>query len=103
MIVDQETGEWEAIPNPALDAMGGAGTQAAQYIAGLGAGKVVSGHFGPNAHLALNAAGIAMYTASGGSVESAMEELKAGNLQQVSGPTVGRKTGSGGRRGMGRR
>ena len=33
IIVDTETRAWEAFPNPAADARGGAGTQAAQFLA----------------------------------------------------------------------
>ena len=48
-IVDTESDEWEAFENPALSASGGAGVQAAQFIARHGAQAVVSGAFGPNA------------------------------------------------------
>jgi len=39
--------------NPAMQAMGGAGIQAAQLIGNLGAKVVISGNFGPNAFIAL--------------------------------------------------
>ena len=35
-IVDVETGEWQAFDNPALSASGGAGVQAAQFVARQG-------------------------------------------------------------------
>ena len=96
IIVDTETNAWEASPNPAINARGGAGTQAAQFIANQGAQAVISGHFGPNAFEALEAAGIKMYAAAGGRVESVVEEFSSGQLKQV---TVPGKSGHHGGRG----
>ena len=62
-LVDSETGEWTAHENPALSASGGAGVQAAQFIAKLGARAVVSGAYGPNAFDTLSLAKIEMYLA----------------------------------------
>ena len=96
IFVDTETKAWEASPNPAINASGGAGTQAAQFIANQGAQAVISGHFGPNAFEALEAAGIKMYAAAGGRVESVVEEFSSGQLKQV---TVPGKSGHHGGRG----
>jgi predicted Fe-Mo cluster-binding NifX family protein len=88
VIVDTNTMEWESHPNPAVGASGGAGTQAAQYIAHQGARAAVSGDFGPNAYSALNAAGIAMYLLGASqTVREAIEHFKAGQLAHVSAPT----------------
>ncbi len=43
MIVDSETMEYEAMPNPSVCASGGAGIQAAQTVAGTGVRVVVGG------------------------------------------------------------
>ena len=64
-IIDVETGKWKAYENPALSASGGAGVQAAQFIAKHGAQAIVSGAFGPNAFDTLAAAEIEMYLAPG--------------------------------------
>ena len=96
IFVDAETDAWEASPNPAINARGGAGTQAAQFIANQGAQAVISGHFGPNAFEALEAAGIKMYAAAGGRVESVVEEFSSGQLKKV---TVPGKSGHHGGRG----
>ena len=86
--VDTETSAWEAHANPAMDAAGGAGTQAAQFVAGLGAKAVISGDFGPNAYLALQAADIAMYLlGAGGTARAVAEAFKDGQLERVAGPT----------------
>jgi predicted Fe-Mo cluster-binding NifX family protein len=100
VFVDAETGEWEGLPNAAINASGGAGVQAAQFVAGQGAQAVISGDFGPNAFAALNAAGIEMFVAHEGTVKELVEKFKAGELQQVSVATrrVGRRHGRGGGR-----
>ena len=61
LIVDPDTLEWQAQPNPGVGAPGGAGTLAAQFASNQNVSSVISGDFGPNAYNALQAAGIAMY------------------------------------------
>ena len=97
IFVDTETHAWEASPNPAIDARGGAGTQAAQFIANQGAQAVISGHFGPNAFEALDAAGIKMYAAAAGRVESVVEEFSSGRLKKVTVPAASGHHGGRGR------
>jgi len=90
LIVDTETMQWEAFPNPGVNAAGGAGTMAAQFAAEKKANAVISGDFGPNASHALTAAGILMFLYKGnGSVRDAVELFKTGDLQQVNAPTAG--------------
>ena len=89
-IVDTESGEWEAFENPALSSSGGAGVQAAQFIAKQGAHTVVSGAFGPNAFDTLAAAEIDMYLAPGNESHAAAEILemfKAGQLRKAEAAT----------------
>jgi predicted Fe-Mo cluster-binding NifX family protein len=97
IFVDTETHAWEASPNPAIDARGGAGTQAAQFIANQGAQAVISGHFGPNAFEALDAAGIKMYAAAAGRIESVVEEFSSGQLKKVTVPGASGHQGGRGR------
>ena len=97
IFVDTETHAWEASPNPAIDARGGAGTQAAQFIANQGAQAVISGHFGPNAFEALDAASIKMYAAAAGRVESVVEEFSSGQLKKVTVPGASGHQGGRGR------
>jgi predicted Fe-Mo cluster-binding NifX family protein len=97
ILVDTETHAWEASPNPAIDARGGAGTQAAQFIANQGAQAVISGHFGPNAFEALDAAGIKMYAAAERRVESVVEEFSSGQLKKVTVPGASGHQGGRGR------
>jgi len=85
-LVDSETGEWNAHANPALSASGGAGVQAAQFIARLGAQAVISGAYGPNAADTLSSAGIEMYFAPADETLTAAQVLalfKAGKLSKA--------------------
>ncbi len=87
IVVDTETRAWEAFPNPAAEARGGAGTQAAQFLANQGVEAVVSGHFGPNAFTALDAASIQMYSAQDGQAETLVDDFLAERLVRVTGST----------------
>jgi predicted Fe-Mo cluster-binding NifX family protein len=110
VIVDPETMEYEAVPNQSADASGGAGIQAAQTVALKGAGVVVTGHAGPNAIQALEAAGIRIMTGASGTVSDAIEQYRDGRLdsgtaESDAGTGSGASTGGagmGGGRGGGR-
>ena len=105
VVVDAETEEWRAYPNPAINASGGAGVQAAQFIAGHGAQVAISGDFGPNAYNALAAGGIQMFLAPAGDLLTARELLtryRKGELKQVTAPTGPGHHASGTVRGGGR-
>ena len=101
LIVDSETMQFEAIPNMASGAMGGAGIQAAQIIAGKGVKALITGNVGPNAFQALSAAGIQIITGAYGTVREAVEKYKKGELKGISAPTVGGHFGMGTGRGRG--
>ncbi len=88
LVVDTDTNQHEAYPNPGVNASGGAGAQAAQFVAAHHAEAVISGDFGPNAYDALQAAGISMYLYGDTyNASEAIERFKAGLLQQVGSPT----------------
>jgi predicted Fe-Mo cluster-binding NifX family protein len=104
LIVDVETMQYEAIPNMAAGATGGAGIQAAQTIANKGAKVLVTGNVGPNAFQALSAAGIEIVTGASGTVRDTVEKFKKGELRKTGAPTVGGHFGMGrGRGGSGGR
>ena len=95
LIVDLESMEWQAVTNPALNTSGGAGIQAAQFVADQECDAVVSGNFGPNAYNALKTAGLPMYLF--GSCQTPSEviaQYKAGQLEQLSSPSGVRGRGS---------
>jgi predicted Fe-Mo cluster-binding NifX family protein len=85
-LVDDETGEWTVHENSAHSAAGGAGVQAAQFVAKLGARAVISGAFGPNAFDTLSPAAIDMYIVPAGETLTASDALalfKAGKLSKA--------------------
>ena len=100
VFVDIETEAWQAYANPARDASGGAGIQAAQFISENGAQAAISGDFGPKAYNALAAGGIQMFLAPASEPLTARELLarfQKGQLKQVSAPTHQTPSGKGGR------
>jgi predicted Fe-Mo cluster-binding NifX family protein len=100
LLIDTETGSVERLANPAVGAAGGAGIQAAEYIVRQGAQAVLTGNVGPNAFDVLDAAGIAVYLVSGGTVAEAVAAYRAGELTQARGASARPHSGSG--RGRGR-
>ena len=86
LIVDTETDEWQGYTNPAADAPGGAGIQAAEFVARQGAEAAISGAFGPKAYAALAAANVAMYRAEPGLATDLVQKLKDGELELVESP-----------------
>jgi len=99
VIVDSETLQFEAVPNLASGATGGAGIQAAQTIANKGVKVLVTGNVGPNAFQALSAAGIDIITGASGTVKEAVEKFRKGELRKTDAPTVGDHFGAGRGRG----
>ncbi len=79
--VDTETGEVSSHDNAQnFNAPQGAGIQAAQTVARLGAEAVLTGHVGPKAFTTLQAANIAVYTGVSGTVNEAIEQFKNGKF-----------------------
>jgi predicted Fe-Mo cluster-binding NifX family protein len=66
-----------------LNAPQGAGIQAAQAVARLGAEAVLTGNVGPKAFVTLQAANIAVYCGATGTVNEAIEQYKKGQLPQA--------------------
>jgi predicted Fe-Mo cluster-binding NifX family protein len=103
MLVDTDTMEAVALPNPAINASGGAGIASAQFIVQQGAQAVLSNNIGPNAMQVLQTAGVTVYTVGGCTVRQAVQALRDGDLQTVGQPTVPSDFGKpeGGQRGIG--
>ena len=99
MIVDTDNLSFETVPNSNINAQHGAGIGAAQSVSRMNTKVVITGHVGPNAHMALSAAGIEIYTGAVGTVENAIKMFKNGELVKASSPTVSGHFG----RGRGRR
>ena len=90
LVVDPDAGTVEYVSNGEAAAAGqGAGIQAANLMAGHGVQAVLTGHCGPNAFRALQAAGIRVCTGlTRGSIREAIEQFKAGALQEATGADV---------------
>jgi predicted Fe-Mo cluster-binding NifX family protein len=101
VIVDSGTMQFEAIPNMAAEATGGAGIQAAQTIVNKGVEVVITGNVGPNAFGALSAAGIEIITGASGTVREVVDKFKKSELQRTGAATVGGHFGMGRGRGHG--
>ncbi len=102
VFVDSDTMAFEAVPNEAIAAPGGAGIQAAQIVVNKGANMVISGNIGPNAFQVLSTASVNVATGAYGTVKEAVEMHKNGRLSETGGSTVSAHTGMGGGRGGGR-
>ena len=89
VLVDTDTGEHEVISNAQnLNAAQGAGIQAAETVFKHGAEYVITGHCGPNAFRALEAAGIKVITGLEGTVAEVVEKLKIGEGKPIAGADV---------------
>jgi len=82
LVVDTDSGMFTVQDNlQNLNAVQGAGIQAAKNVIDIGVSAVISGHIGPKAFSALQASEIKIYTGAQGSVREAIEDLKNGKLQ----------------------
>ena len=88
IFVNPDNMEFEAVENPNISAMGGAGIQSGQFISEKGAAVVLTGNVGPNAFQTLQAAGVNIVTGMTGTVRSAVEEFVRNNPEGVTKPTV---------------
>jgi predicted Fe-Mo cluster-binding NifX family protein len=102
IIVDPETSEFEALENPNVETVSGAGVATGQFVASQGVREVLTGSLGPNAHQVLAAAGINVYLGVSGKIRDVLDAFKTGQLRPLTASEAGRGT-CGGRRGMGRR
>jgi len=93
---DTEKDTFEAVENKSRNATGGAGIQASQAAADLGADAVITTNIGPNAFRVLETAGIKVYSGVTGTVRQAVEGFKNGSLGTTEKPNVGEKFGMGG-------
>ncbi len=89
LLVDTDTGDHQLISNAQnLNAAQGAGIQAAEAVSRHGAEYVMTGHCGPKAYRALNAAGIKVISGVEGTVAEAIDKLKNGEVQPSDGHDV---------------
>ena len=81
LLIDTDTGQFTAHDNVQnLNAPQGAGIQAAQTVAQLGAEAVLTGNVGPKAFATLQAGQIAIHPGATGTVRQALEEWRSGRI-----------------------
>ncbi|HVO12892.1 MAG TPA: NifB/NifX family molybdenum-iron cluster-binding protein [Vicinamibacteria bacterium] len=89
IIYDLEDGSFQAVANQkSLNALQGAGVQAASTVARLGAGSLITGHCGPKAFRVLEAAGVRIYLTDARTPAEALARLRSGELQPAGGADV---------------
>ncbi|MBN2179363.1 MAG: NifB/NifX family molybdenum-iron cluster-binding protein [Deltaproteobacteria bacterium] len=91
VVVDTENDTVEAHSNEQnVNAVQGAGIQAAQNISNLGVDVILTGNVGPNAFRTLSAASIKIFVVGKDveTTEEAIAEWKAGRLQEVNEATI---------------
>ena len=89
VIADTETADFEVVDNKKnFNAAQGAGIQASRNVAELGVQAVVTGNVGPKAFSTLRAAGIDVYVGADGTVQEALDNFKAGALEQAEAANV---------------
>lgn len=105
VVVDAD-GSHKAVRNTGQALGNGAGIQAAQQIVDMGVGAVITGDVGPNAFRVLSAGNVRMYVGGSGTVASALEAYRRGDLRQTASSTSPGHHGQGptgqGRRGWSR-
>ena len=80
---DNKIKSHEVVSNQAVQAMRGAGIQAAQTVANKGAKVVITGNIGPNAFNVLSQTGIKVVTGVSGKVKEAVEKYLKGKLKET--------------------
>ena len=89
IIVDSDTNDFQVIDNSAnLNAMKGAGIQAASNVVNSGADVLLTGHCGPNAFKALQAGKVAVSNDASGTVIESVKQYLDGKLPHAAAANV---------------
>jgi predicted Fe-Mo cluster-binding NifX family protein len=88
IVVNTDDMSFEAFDNENIALGGGAGIQAAQFIASKGVKAIITGNCGPNAVRTLSAAGVQVIVGQSGLVKDAVEAFKKGELSSTNTPNV---------------
>ena len=95
LIVNTDNLTFEAVENPSMSLVGGAGIQSAQMLAEKGITHVLTGNCGPNAHQTLNAAGINIIVGCSGMIREVIRQFKEGKLAGAAQPNAPAHFGAG--------
>lgn len=89
IVVDSENNEFKILDNDEnVNALKGAGIQAASNVVNSGAKVLLTGFCGPNAFKALQAGKVAVSNDAGGTVKEAVKSYLNGNLPHADGANV---------------
>lgn len=89
LVVDSENYEFQVLDNNEnINAMKGAGIQAASNLVNSGAKVLLTGHCGPNAFKALQAGKVAVANEATGTVREAVKAYLDGKLPHADGANV---------------
>ena len=89
VVFDTETEEVFTLDNAQnLNALQGAGIQAARNVIDAGAGALITGNVGPKAFATLKAGNVMVYIGASGLVSDSVEQFKTGQLRAVETPNV---------------
>ena len=102
LVINPDDMSFEAFNNESAAQGGGAGIQAAQFLASQGVEAVITGNCGPNSVQTLSAAGAELFTGQAGTVKEVVEKFKKGSLRPTTEATVNSHFGMGGGAGFGR-
>ena len=94
MLIDADSKKYEIHENPARQATGGAGIQAAQWVLDQGAEIVISGNLGPKAFSVLSAGQIGAYQHTGGIAEAVLQAFQDDTLTCLLAPNVDAHSGT---------
>jgi predicted Fe-Mo cluster-binding NifX family protein len=89
VIVDLDTGEWEAVRNPGSSGKRGAGVEAIVVVISKNVKAVMTGYCSPTMRKHLESNGIDVFTGLSGTVEDVMEIFKRGEIQKAREPKGG--------------
>jgi len=89
LIINPETLNYEVLDNKAnINALRGAGIQAASMISDKGAEVLLTGYCGPKAFTTLKAANIKVFSDITGTINEAVISFNKGNLENLNRPNV---------------
>ena len=88
VIVETNNMSFEAFDNESMALAGGAGIQAAQFVASKGVGAVITGNCGPNAVQTLSASKVEIFIGQSGTVRDVVERYMRGDIKSTSTPNV---------------
>ncbi|MEW6650696.1 MAG: NifB/NifX family molybdenum-iron cluster-binding protein [Chloroflexota bacterium] len=93
MFIDPKTMIFVIEENPARNASGGAGIQAAQFIVDKQCSALISGQLGPKAQSVLASAGIPVFACPGGTAREALAAFADNKLEVLIAPNASAHSG----------